>query len=54
MDDNEKAAHILSHVIHQDVLMAKRREILGLDLDIAVEDIGVWIDPIGKVIKTSG
>lgn len=51
LDENEKAAHILSHVIHQDVQVIETRDTGSLDFDLAVEDIGVWIDPIDSTAQ---
>ncbi|XP_045168679.2 inositol polyphosphate 1-phosphatase-like [Mercenaria mercenaria] len=51
LDGNEKAAHILSEVIHHDVQMSDRCHITDLDFDLAVEEIGVWIDPIDSTAQ---
>ncbi|XP_060566493.1 inositol polyphosphate 1-phosphatase-like [Ruditapes philippinarum] len=49
LDDNEKAAHILSKVIHQDVAVSNTSKVP--DIDLAIENIGVWIDPIDSTAQ---
>lgn len=53
LNDNETAALILAKVIHKEVVSMGTVAGEQLDLDLKVEDIGVWIDPIG-IVKEKG
>ena len=49
LDGNEEAANLLADEVHHDVAMATEPALGGVDLQIPLEDVGVWIDPIGKL-----
>jgi len=48
LDDNDAAAAILSQLIHCHMLDIDPGFADQLDLDLPVDDLGVWIDPIGR------
>lgn len=48
LDDNMAAARLLAKVAHEEVLVDAGPELDDVDVDLDLEDLGVWIDPIGN------
>ena len=48
MDDNKEAASILADIVHTDVYICDQYSTQNLDQNLSVDNLGVWIDPIGK------
>jgi len=48
LDDNHTAAKILTKVIHQEAITEDPKFDEQFDIDLVADDLGVWIDPIGK------
>lgn len=42
------AARLLAKVAHEEVLVDAGLELDDVDVDLDLEDLGVWIDPIGN------
>ena len=51
MDDNEQAAKILAEIVHTDVNVCDTCATQHLDQNLNIENLGVWIDPIGKQLR---
>lgn len=49
LNDNVTAANILAKAIHKPVTCKGKQFSEQLDVDLKGENLGVWIDPIGKV-----
>ena len=48
MDDNKEAASILADIVHTDVYICDQFSTQNLDQNLSVDNLGVWIDPIGR------
>lgn len=53
LDDNMAAARLLAKVAHEEVLVDAGPELDDVDVDLDLEDLGVWIDPIGNTCTTA-
>ena len=49
LDDNEQAAKILAEMVHTDVNICDTSATEHLDQNLNIDNLGVWIDPIGKL-----
>lgn len=51
LNGNEQAANLLAKVVHEDISYNPEEKIDKMeDLEIKEEYIGIWIDPIGKIL----
>lgn len=51
LDDNMAAARLLAKVAHEEVLVDAGPELDDVDVDLDLEDLGVWIDPIDSTAQ---
>ncbi|XP_067649805.1 inositol polyphosphate 1-phosphatase-like [Haliotis asinina] len=51
LDGNEKAATILSETLHEQVDVSVDEALQSQQQEVAVEDVGVWIDPIDSTAQ---
>ena len=47
LNGNLDAAALLAKLVHQDVTIAMDSDLATVEAEVSVEDIGIWIDPIG-------
>jgi len=47
LNGNLDAAARLAQLVHQDVTVAMDSDLATVEAEVSVEDIGIWIDPIG-------
>ena len=47
LNGNHDAAALLAQLVHQDVTIAMDSDLATVEAEVSVEDIGIWIDPIG-------
>lgn len=55
MDGDSRAAHILATEVHRDISMENVNigsVALPTDIDIDLTKLGIWIDPIGKYVRS--
>lgn len=53
LDNNREVAELLSNEVHSDVFMSHVPVVkndLPTDLELDIDDIAIWIDPIGNAI----
>ena len=48
LNGNKDAAILLAQLLHKDVAMEMDRDLATVECEVSVEDVGIWIDPIGK------
>ena len=48
LDDNMAAATMLARVAHEQVVMDAGSKLQEVNAELDLDDLGVWIDPIGK------
>lgn len=57
LDDNIEVAELLSKEVHRDVVLSNvplmRTDDIPVDLDISIDDVAIWIDPIGDLEATA-
>ncbi|XP_046350111.2 inositol polyphosphate 1-phosphatase-like [Haliotis rufescens] len=51
LDGNEKAAAILSEALHEDVEATVDATLESQEQEVAVDDVGIWIDPIDSTAQ---
>lgn len=51
LSDNMAAARLLAKVAHEEVLVDAGPELDDVDVDLDLEDLGVWIDPIDSTAQ---
>lgn len=53
LDENQEAAALLAEALHAtpDTVLDERLQDLNFDLDM--DNIGIWIDPIGNVVTAA-
>lgn len=54
MNENDSAATLLANIVHNDVTMATVQDdekLKNLDFKLDIKDVGIWIDPIGKLFN---
>ena len=53
LDENKEAADILAKIVHSEVSVCDTCSTQNLDQNLIVENLGVWIDPIGELVLMS-
>ena len=51
LNGNLDAAARLAQLVHQDVTIAMDSDLATVEAEVSVEDIGIWIDPIGDWVE---
>ncbi len=51
LDGNQEASTLLAQVVHSDVTLEMTSDLKQIDTEVNVQDVGIWIDPIGMIVN---